>query len=134
VTKGSPKKILIADDEPSIRFLLRKTLESETIEVLEASTGREALATARKTRPDLIILDIVMPDLYGSEVCEKLRKQPKTAHIPIMIITADTGRFNDVRARECGADYFLAKPFTLQKLSRQVREILFPRPSVGPRS
>jgi CheY-like chemotaxis protein len=134
VAKRNPKKILIADDEPSIRFLLRKTLESGTIEVLEAATGREALATARKGRPDLIILDVVMPDLYGSEVCEKLRKQPKTARIPIMIITADSGRFNAERARECGADYYLAKPFTLQKLNRQVREILFGRPRIAARS
>jgi len=119
------KTVLIADDESSLRFLLRKTLEDGRIVVMEAATGKQALAMAQKNRPDLIILDVVLPDLYGSEVCAKLREQSKTSRIPIMIITADTSHFDEERARESGADYYLAKPFTPQKLKRRVDEILF---------
>lgn len=118
------KRILIADDEHSLRFLLRKTLEGENYEIFEAKNGKEALSLALKKLPDLIILDVVMPDLYGSEVCERLRKQPKTAKTPIMILTANLNLYNQDLARQSGADYFVTKPFSPIELKSQVRKIL----------
>ena len=118
------KKILIADDESSLRFLLRKTLEGNGFDILEAADGKQALALAQKQVPDLIIMDVVMPDLYGSEVCERLRKQPKTARIPIIIITANGNIYNEEQAKESGADYYMTKPFSPLKLKSLVHQIL----------
>ncbi|HEY5593877.1 MAG TPA: response regulator [Nitrospiria bacterium] len=118
------KKILIADDESSLRFLLRKTLEGNGFDILEAADGKQALALAQKQVPDLIIMDVVMPDLYGSEVCERLRKQPKTARIPIIIITANVNLYNEEQAKESGADYYMTKPFSPLKLKSLVHQIL----------
>ena len=118
------KKILIADDENSLRFLLRKTLEGKGVDIYEAKNGKEALALAQKQIPDLIILDVVMPDLYGSEVCERLRKESKTAEIPIMILTANPNLYNEEQAKESGANYYLTKPFSPLKLKSLVRKIL----------
>ncbi|MEK6684491.1 MAG: response regulator [Nitrospirota bacterium] len=118
------KKILIADDEGNLRFLLRKTLEGDGFYILEAVDGKQALALAQKHLPDLIVLDVVMPDLYGSEVCERLRKQPKTARIPIIIITANANLYNEKQAKESGADYYMAKPFSPMKLRNLVHQIL----------
>ena len=118
------KKVLIADDENSLRFLLRKTLEGNGLSVLEAKNGKEALALAEKQLPDLIILDVVMPDLYGSEVCEQLRKQSKTARIPIMILTGNTNLYDQEQAKESGADYYMTKPFSPLQLKSLVHKIL----------
>ncbi|MBI3995186.1 MAG: response regulator [Nitrospirae bacterium] len=118
------KKILIADDENSLRFLLRKTLEGNGFDIIEAENGKQALAMALKQMPDLIILDVVMPDLYGSEVCEKLRKQPKTARIPIIIITANVNLYNEDQAKASGADYYITKPFSPLKLKSLAHQIL----------
>ncbi len=118
------KKILIADDESWLRFLLRKTLEGDDYKILEACNGKEALSTARKEIPDLIILDVVMPDLYGSEVCERLRQQPKTAKIKIMILTANSNVYNEEQAKESGADHYMSKPFSPLQLKTLVRKIL----------
>lgn len=118
------KKILIADDENSLRFLLRKTLEGNGFSILEAKNGKEALALAQKKSPDLIILDVVMPDLYGSEVCEQLRKQPKTAKIPVMILTANSNLYNEDQAKASGADFFMTKPFSPLELKSKVHKIL----------
>jgi CheY-like chemotaxis protein len=122
------KKILIADDESSLRFLLRKTLEGNGFDILEAANGKQALTLAQKQIPDLIILDVVMPDLYGSEVCERLRKQTKTARIPVIIITGNL--FSEEQAKESGADYYMTKPFSPLKLKNLVHQILStPNPS-----
>ena len=118
------KKILIADDESNLRFLLRKTLEGDGFDILEAVDGKQALALAQKHVPDLIVLDVVMLDLYGSEVCERLRKQPKTARIPIIIITANVNLYNEKQAKESGADYYMTKPFSPLKLKSLVHQIL----------
>jgi DNA-binding response OmpR family regulator len=118
------KKILIADDESSLRFLLHKTLEGNGLDILEASNGKQALALAQKEIPDLIILDVVMPDLYGSEVCERLRKQSRTARIPVIIITANGNVYNEKHAKESGADYYMTKPFSPMKLKNLVQQIL----------
>ena len=118
------KKILVADDEPSLRFLLRKTLEGNGYDIHEAKDGKQALTMAQKLLPDMIILDVVMPDLYGSEVCERLRKQPKTAKIPIMILTANKNQYSEEQARESGADYYMTKPFSPLELRTIVYKIL----------
>lgn len=116
------KKILIADDESSLRFLLRKTLEGNGFDILEAANGKQALTLAEKEIPDLIILDVVMPDLYGSEVCERLRKQTKTSRIPVIIITGNL--YSEEQAKESGADYYMTKPFSPLKLKNLVHQIL----------
>ena len=118
------KKILIADDENSLRFLLRKTLERDGVAILEARNGKEALSIALKQIPDLIILDVVMPDLYGSEVCQRLREEPKTVHIPVVILTANSVLYSEEQAKESGADYYMTKPFSPLKLKSLVNKIL----------
>ena len=106
------KKILIVDDEPSILDLVRFTLEDADVRVVEASDGAEALALARRIKPDLILLDVQMPRLNGLEVCRQLRREPALARTPIVMLTAAGQEADRARGREAGADEYLTKPFS----------------------
>lgn len=104
--------ILIVDDEPAILDLVRFTLEDAEVRVVEASDGMEALALARRVRPDLILLDVHMPRLDGLEACRQIRRDPALARTPIVMLTAAGQEADRARGREAGADEYLTKPFS----------------------
>ena len=106
-------KILIADDEPSLRLLVRATLSAnKSFELIEAFDGSEALSKAQSERPDLILLDVMMPGLSGFEVCERLKNDSKTKDIIIIMLTAKGQQSDRDWAISVGTDYFLTKPFS----------------------
>ena len=104
--------ILIVDDEPPILDLVRFTLEDTEVRVVEASDGVEALAVARRLRPDLILLDVHMPRLDGLEACRQIKRDPALARTPIVMLTAAGQEADRARGREAGADEYLTKPFS----------------------
>jgi CheY-like chemotaxis protein len=117
-------KILIVDDEPAIRFLITATLEDEGYELYEAADGREAATLVGDVHPDLIIMDVMMPGLTGYELCARLKQDPATQGIVIIMLTAK-GQEQDRRCCEqAGADHYLRKPFSPMELSTLVASFL----------
>ncbi|MCE5265562.1 MAG: winged helix-turn-helix domain-containing protein [Deltaproteobacteria bacterium] len=120
----APRKIIIADDEKDIVELVAYNLEREGFAVLKASDGRKAWEMARKERPDLIILDLMMPELSGTEVCRMIRSHPDTAAIPIIMLTAKSEPLDRILGLEIGADDYQTKPFHVRELVARVRAVL----------
>lgn len=117
-------KILIVDDNSDFREITRLSLSNSGYEVLEASSGREAIDAARKEQPDLILLDILMPGLDGYAACRQLKTNPTTKHIPIIVLTALGDPSVRYKARESGADDCIAKPMTTKELCERVERLL----------
>jgi PleD family two-component response regulator len=120
----SNPRILIAEDEYSLRLVLRALLECEGFDVSEAHDGTETLRTARETMPDLILLDIMMPDIDGYEVCRQLRSSFETRHIPIVMLTARAEQSDKVRGLEGGANDYVTKPWDNRELVLRLRSVL----------
>ena len=118
------KKILIADDHPEVVELVRVTLEGGNYEILDASDGKEALEKIRKMNPDLVLLDIIMPKMDGFEVCRKLKKDPQTKEIPIIMLTAKGQKLDQKKGRQIGARDYINKPFSPSHLLVKIEEIL----------
>ena len=118
-------KILVVDDEPDIRNLAKRILERAGYQVVTASNRVEGEEMVESEKPDLIILDVVMPGKNGFEVCQTLKGRPETRNIPIIIFSASGSRGRRDAAREAGADDFLQKPFTIKGLTDIVRKHLF---------
>ena len=120
------KKLLIVDDEDGVRALVRMTLDSGVYEIFEASEGFEALDLAREHRPDLVLLDVMLPDVSGMDVCRKIKDDPDLASTTVVMLTA-RAQTNDVGdAEEAGADGYFTKPFSPIALPRKVESILGP--------
>lgn len=120
------KKLLIVDDEAGVRALVRMTLDSGVYEIFEASEGFEALDLAREHRPDLVLLDVMLPDVSGMDVCRKIKDDPDLASTTVVMLTA-RAQTNDVGdAEEAGADGYFTKPFSPIALTRKVESILGP--------
>ena len=117
-------KILIVDDEEDILDLLQYNLSREDFETVVARDGEEALAKAGQERPDLIILDIMMPKLDGLEVCRRLRQDAELRTIPILMLTARAEEGDHVRGLDVGADIYLAKPISVPVLLSQTKALL----------
>ncbi|MEO8011758.1 MAG: response regulator [Dokdonella sp.] len=118
------KKVLIADDEPNIVISLEFLLRREGFEVLVAVDGEDALATARAERPDLVLLDVMMPKMNGFDVCQALRADPDLASMRVLMLTAK-GRETEVsKGLGLGADGYMTKPFSTKDLVAQVRLLL----------
>ena len=118
------KKILIADDRPEVVELVRVILEGEDYEIVDASDGKEALKKVRLEKPDLVLLDVVMPKMDGFEVCRKLKKDPQTKEIPIIMLTAKAQEVDKEKGREVGASDYITKPFSPSALLTKIEEIL----------
>lgn len=118
------RKLLIADDEPGVRRLVRMTLESESYEILEACDGAEALAMAREHKPALVFLDVMMPEMSGVEVCEELKSDPATSSITIIMLTAKAQEADRETGSGAGADDYFTKPFSPLALLTKVDEVL----------
>jgi DNA-binding response OmpR family regulator len=115
------KKILIVDDEERLRTLLQSYLRQEGFEVVTATNGREALFVARQEQPDLIILDLMMPEMDGFSF---MHAHNKEANTPVIILTAKPDEQEKVLGLELGADDYVTKPFSLRELSARVRAVL----------
>ncbi|GAB5560149.1 MAG: hypothetical protein SynsKO_17960 [Synoicihabitans sp.] len=116
--------ILSVDDEPDVTQLIAFSLRRERYEVSTAENGRQALASISERRPDLLLLDLMLPDLDGFAICEILRRDPETADLPVVILSA----WNEPDSRhlglELGAIDFISKPFSPRELTRRVKELL----------
>ncbi|RLC62363.1 MAG: hypothetical protein DRI48_09645, partial [Chloroflexi bacterium] len=115
--------VLIVDDDPTARDLIRVTLSREGHHLVYAANGSQALAKARELTPDLILLDVMMPDINGFEVCRRLRTDPLLGQVPIVMITALTDRDARLQGIEAGADDFISKPLDPAELRARVRTI-----------
>ncbi|MGD9022284.1 MAG: response regulator [Deltaproteobacteria bacterium] len=119
------KKILIVDDEEKVRKLVEVTLSVSEFEILHASSGDEALKAARKRRPDLILLDIMMPGkLDGFDVCRLLKQDPDTKDIYIIMLTAKGQQADKDRGLAVGADDYVVKPFSPMALMDKIDKVL----------
>lgn len=118
------QKILVVEDEPDIRKLVNYNLVQERYKVLEAEDGEQALKIVQRDKPNLVILDLMLPGLSGLEICKLLRERPDTAKLPILMLTAKAGEADRVVGLEMGADDYLAKPFSPRELVARVRAIL----------
>jgi two-component system OmpR family response regulator len=116
---NSKKRLLIVDDEPQIRMLLKEFL-SETFDVELAANGKEALLLARSYKPNVILMDIMMPELDGVSTVQKLRQDDHTRHIPVLMLTAANTSQERIRAFNFGADDFISKPFEVDELVSRI--------------
>ncbi len=119
-----PKKILIVEDEQDIAQLVKHYLEKEGFHISIAKTGLEALTLAASNHPDLVILDLMLPQLDGLEVCKTLRHKPETALLPIIMLTAKKEETDTVIGLELGADDYVTKPFSPKALVARVKSLL----------
>ena len=117
-------RILIAEDDPTLREVLRMQLELEGYDVLEACDGREAVDAAHEHMPDLLLLDVMMPNMDGHEVCRSLRSSFTTRHIPIVMLTARTETKDKLSGLEGGANDYVTKPWDKRELMLRVRNVL----------
>lgn len=116
--------VLIADDEPHVVDLIRLTLEDERITVVDAFDGASALAHAERLRPDLIFLDVHLPDISGLEVCARLRTDPRFAATKIVMLTAAAQESDVARGLAAGASHYLTKPFSPVRLLSLVESVV----------
>ncbi|GDY19106.1 DNA-binding response regulator [Verrucomicrobiota bacterium] len=126
-SKKSPivkQKILIVDDEPDVVELVAFNLKAAGFVVISAEDGRAALQRAKDSRPDLIVLDVMLPELDGLEVCKLLRRDSATAAVPIIMLTAKAEEVDRVLGLELGADDYLTKPFSPRELVLRVKGLL----------
>ncbi len=117
-------RILVVDDEKDLVWAVRHSFSDEGCEVLTAYDGVEALTVARRHRPDLIILDIIMPRLDGLQVCRRLRRDPTLAAVPILFLTERSAIEDRIKGLDGGGDDYLTKPFDLGELKARVRALL----------
>jgi DNA-binding response OmpR family regulator len=118
------RRVLIVDDEPNIVLSLEFLLRQQGYEVSVARDGEEALAAALRLRPDLMVLDVMLPGLDGFEVCRRLRERPEHASLKILLLTARGRDVDRVRGMEEGADAYVSKPFSTRELMKTVAELL----------
>lgn len=116
--------VMIVDDEPNIVELVRLTLEDSRVHVLEASDGATALDQAVAVRPDLILLDVDLPDVSGLDVCRRLKEQERLADTKIVMLTAAAQKDDIARGLAAGADLYLTKPFSPVRLLALVGQLI----------
>lgn len=122
----APPRVLAVDDEPEILELIDKALTRRGIEVVKAARGREALDMLRSASPDLVLLDAMLPEIHGFEICMKIKQSQQYRHVPVMVISAIYTGWNFVQdvKRIYGADDYMAKPFRIVELVRRVEDLL----------
>lgn len=118
------KKVLIVDDDPDIRALYRLVLCQEGLEVIEAENGQDALAKAKSEAPALVLLDIMMPDIDGYEVCRRLRADPRTTGLPVLLFSAKGTSADRKNGFQVGANDFMVKSAGPRALVARIRLLL----------
>lgn len=124
MASAAPKKILIIEDERDILQLVKLYLEKEGYRTVTAATGTEGLNSAKQHKPDLLVLDLMLPEIDGLEVCKRLRSAPETAMLPIIMLTAKAEETDQVIGLELGADDYVTKPFSPKALVARVKALL----------
>ncbi|MEN6509447.1 MAG: response regulator [Smithella sp.] len=117
-------KILIVDDEKDIVDLVSYNLEREGFSTIKVLDGGKVLATVKSQKPDLIILDLMLPGMNGLDICKGIRANPDTAHLPVIMLTAKGDEVDKIIGLEIGADDYMTKPFSVKELIARVRTIL----------
>ena len=118
------KKILLIDDEPELVEMVKMRLETNGYEVIIAYDGQEALEKARKEKPDLIILDLILPKLDGYQVCRMLKFDRTTSKIPIIMLTALSQKEDREWGKRVNADAYITKPFESEELMEKIKELI----------
>ncbi|PYN01668.1 MAG: DNA-binding response regulator [Candidatus Rokuibacteriota bacterium] len=116
-------RVLVVEDEPDVAELIRYNLVKEGWEVLTASSGAEALKRVREAHPDVVLLDIMVPHLNGWEVCRRLKEDPETRGIPVIMVTGRVEEGDKVLGFELGADDYVTKPFSPRELGARIRAV-----------
>jgi CheY-like chemotaxis protein len=119
---GKKRKLLVIDDESHIAELIKVSLENEPFEIFQAKNGSEGIKIANQIQPDLILLDVQMPEMDGYEVCSTLKTDEKTKKIPVLILSGQNQSLENGKKMMCKADIFIAKPFSPVKLLSILRE------------
>ncbi|MAN79295.1 MAG: two-component system response regulator [Rhodospirillaceae bacterium] len=122
------KRVLLAEDEPNIVESLTFILERSGFEVATTTNGRQALEVAQSNTPDILILDVMLPELDGYEVLRRLRADARTKTLPVLMVTAKGQREDRETAMKCGADMFITKPFVNSELIAAVEKLAVGRP------
>ncbi len=117
-------RILVAEDERDVAELIRYTLDREGFEVIVAANGADALREARDSRPDLVLLDLMLPQVNGWELCRRLKQDPATRALPVIMLTARSEEGDKVLGFELGADDYVTKPFSTRELVARVRAVV----------
>ena len=117
-------KVLVVDDEKDITALVAYHLEREGFRVIQASDGFQALEMVKRERPNLLVLDLMLPQMSGLDVCRRLRKEPDTARLPILMLTAKAEETDKVLGLELGGDDYLTKPFGPRELVARVKALI----------
>jgi DNA-binding response OmpR family regulator len=117
-------RILVVEDDPDIGTMLRTYFESQGFDISVATHGQEALTLTRHSLPQLIVLDIMLPDMNGYEVCRQLRSSSRTGHIPILFLTQRDERRDRIAGLELGADDYITKPFDIEELRLRVQNAI----------
>jgi two-component system, OmpR family, phosphate regulon response regulator PhoB len=117
-------RILVVEDEPDLRELLQTALESAGYESATAGTGREGLRLLREQQPDLLVLDLMLPDMDGTDICRVLRSEPAIAHTAVFVVSAKNDLLDRIDAFQQGADDYLVKPFSFRELLLRIQALL----------
>ena len=118
------KRILVVEDQEDSRRILRDLLTSADYEIMEAVNGEEALRTAAKQRPDLILMDIQLPIMDGYEATRRIKADPTLAHVPVIAVTSYALSGDKAKARAAGCDDFVPKPYSPRQLLAKIRQLL----------
>jgi len=129
--KASKAKILLVDDEPDILEIVEYNLKNEGYKVYTASSGIEGVSLAKEVKPDLILLDVMMPEMDGIEACDQIRKIPSLEHTIIAFLTARGEDYSQVAGFEAGADDYITKPVKPKVLISRLKALLRRRPTAG---
>ena len=129
--KASKAKILLVDDEPDILEIVEYNLKNEGYKVYTASSGIEGVSIAKEVKPDLILLDVMMPEMDGIEACDQIRKIPSLEHTIIAFLTARGEDYSQVAGFEAGADDYITKPVKPKVLTSRLKALLRRRPTAG---
>ena len=116
--------ILVIEDEASLTTLLRYNLESHRFRVASIENGGDAMSTIASTKPDLVLLDWMLPRVSGIEICRKIRRDPETHNLPVILLTARGEESDRVRGLDCGADDYVVKPFVISELIARIGAVL----------
>src|SRR5262245_63560533 len=124
LARRPPARVLVAEDERDVAELIRYTLAREGFEVVLATNGADALRRAQDSRPDLVLLDLMLPQINGWELCRRLKQDPATRALPVIMVTARAEEGDKVLGFEVGADDYVTKPFSTRELVARVRAVV----------
>jgi two-component system alkaline phosphatase synthesis response regulator PhoP len=117
-------KVLVVDDEPDVVEILSYNLKKEGYQVFQAFNGKQCIDSSLVNLPDLIIMDIRMPEMTGIETCRAIRKEEKLKHIPVLFLTADSDEYTSMNAMDAGGDHFITKPIRPALLLGMIKELI----------